>query len=264
MTTSISLFLDRYSLRSAKPDIIQLRALARAFSHLPYENVTKLLKEASSTGSASKMRLVGEVLEDHLRWNTGGTCFSLCNAFQSLLTEYGFTSYIAMADMHYGSNIHCAVIAEMDEGNFLLDPGYLLHDPIPLPGAGLEILRENPMNTVVIRNEEEHIHSLYTCEGDQKKWRYRIRAWPVTKEEFQQHWLHSFALNSMEHLLLSRADSNGRIYFRKDRLEHVQSGQRIKQHVTADEADTLSNVFGIPTDLLQMARKALLIRPKTP
>lgn len=209
------------------------------------------------------MRQAGEVLEDHLRWNTGGTCFSLCNTLHNLLSELGYYSFIAMADMHYGHNIHCAVIAVLDEGRFLLDPGYLLHDPIPLPSSGLEVIQTNPMNTVVVWNEKENIHSLYTWEGSQKKWRYRLRAWPTPQEEFEQHWLHSFALNSMEHLLLSRVNSSGRIYFRKNRLEQVSSGRRAKQTISADEANTLSDVFGIPADLLQLARKTLLVRPET-
>ena len=110
MNSILSKFWERYSLDELEPDFAHLSRIASAFSNLPYENVTKILKDARSTTVGQKLRGTEEVLQDHLRWNTGGTCFSLCNALASILENCGFQAFIAMADMHYGPNIHCAVI----------------------------------------------------------------------------------------------------------------------------------------------------------
>ena len=260
MLSTISRFLDHYSLRPSEPERQQLREIARAFSHLPYENVTKILKDARSSNSKMKGRATDEVLEDHLKWNTGGTCFSLCNALLDILESSGFSSHIAMADMHYGSNIHCAVVVRLNARHYLLDPGYLLHQPIPLPPSRMQTDLQTPMNTIILRNETPGIFSLYTEENGQTKWRYRLRANPIRRDEFKQHWIHSFSLNTMDHLMLSSLTDSGRLYFRKDRLEHVHPGARIRRKITGFEAAELSTVFGVPSDLIAHAQKVLLSR----
>jgi hypothetical protein len=113
------------------------------------------------------------------------------------------------------------------------------------------------MNTVSLRCEGNESFSLFTEEQGTIKWRYRLRAVPVSREEFEKHWLHSFSLNSMEHVMLSRADEAGRLYYRKNRIELVQPDQRIKQTIAGYEFDSLSNLFGVPADLIQEANRVL-------
>jgi arylamine N-acetyltransferase len=259
MQSVISSFSDRYSLSADAPDLMQLKRIGAAFSHLPYENVTKILKEAGSSNIHQKLRKTDEVLSDHLRWNTGGTCFSLCNALLSILKNSGFEAFIAMGDMHYGANIHCVVVITLSEGRFLLDPGYLLHNPIQLPDSSFEQITKTPMNIVVLENEGNENFSLFTIESSQRKWRYRFRAHPVSAEEFEAHWIHSFSLNSMEHLMMTRLDNGGRLYFRKNHLEHVNESERTI--FTKPEASDLSGLFGVPSDLISSARNVLLARP---
>jgi arylamine N-acetyltransferase len=253
-------FLNYYSVPHSTPNLSHLLRVAAAFSHLPYENVTKILKEACSAGSETKFRQPEEVLEDHVRWHTGGTCFSLSNTLQAVLLESGFPARIAMADMRYGSNIHCAVIVSAGEREYLLDPGYLLQEPISLPPLGSEIVHSTTMNTVIIRNEAPCFFSLYTIENGQTKWRYRLRTQPVAGNEFLKYWIHSFSLNTMENLMLSRLGPSGRIYFRKDRLEVVGRENRYRQKVSHSEWKELSSVFGLPASLIQEAQKILLSR----
>lgn len=250
-------FYTKYQIEPYSNDLGLLKQIATAFSHLPYENVTKILKQARNSGSESCLRRTGEVLEDHLRWNTGGTCFSLCNALLEVLVQNGFDAFVAMGDMHYGQNIHCAVIVRFPQQSYLLDPGYLLYQPIALPAEGTEISVRTPMNKVLLQSEGSQIYSLHTEEAGQKKWRYRLRAYPVERSEFEKHWIGSFSLNSMETILLSRIVNQSRIYFRKDRLEKVSSLSREKTIVQPGEATLLSSVFGVPADMIEMARAAL-------
>lgn len=265
-------FRQRYGVVRDIADLHKLQQVSLAYAHLPYENVTKILKEARSAGSGMKLRPPGEVLEDHLRWGTGGTCFSLCNTLRELLRQSRFDCWIAMGDMHYGENIHCAVVVRLGEDRYLLDPGYLLHDPVALPGGrggppspnqprvGLEIRHQTRMNTILLRSEEEGIVSLYTLESGQLKWRYRLRIGEVPEEEFIRHWIRSFSLNTMENVMLSRLDVSGRLYFRKDRLERVGPGNRERKKVTSWDSAELAAIFGVPADLILQAQKALVAR----
>ncbi|HSE40972.1 MAG TPA: arylamine N-acetyltransferase [Acidobacteriota bacterium] len=243
-------------------DLAQLTSIAKAFAHLPYENVTKILKDAKSTTVREKLRKEEEVIADHLRWNTGGTCFSLCNALNAVLKNSGFDPFIAMGDMHYGRNIHCAVIIPLNGGRYLIDPGYLLHHPMLLPESAYETRLKTHMNTVVVRSEDDITFSLYTIESSQLKWRYRLHAVPISDEEFVRHWIHSFSLNSMEHVTLSRMNEKGRLYFRKGRLDQVNESQRIRSEFHDSAAHELSEIFGLPADLISNARDVLLARPR--
>ena len=238
-------------------DLQKLNAIAAAFSNLPYENITKILKHTGCSDSGSKLRRMEEVLEDHLKWNTGGTCFSLCNALMEILLLNGFEAFIAMGDMHYGKNIHCAVVVRFLQQSYLIDPGYLLHFLIRLPNQNEDVIVRTARNVVIVKGVGEGEVELYTEESGQRKWRYRLRVWPVSQAEFEEHWVHSFSLNSMESILLSRVTETGRVYFRKNRLEHVSAGSRAKQIVSPDEADLLSSMFGVPADLVIRAHHSL-------
>ena len=255
MQANVQQFFDRYELSCPTPDLEFLSRVAKAYSNLPYENVTKILKSASASVSDQKLRLTDEVLNDHLLWNTGGTCFSLCNALHEILTVSGFSAFIAMADMHYGANIHCAIVVNAAGNRYLLDPGYLLHDPIPLPSVHLS--HNNVMNTIVLQNEGKGNYSLFTEENGIQRWRYRLRAHPVSCVEFEKHWLHSFSLNSMEAVMLTRMNESGRLYYRKDRLELVESKRRTSHKITPADFGMLSKMFGVPSDLILQAQKAL-------
>jgi arylamine N-acetyltransferase len=250
-------FKKYYSIREEQPKFSLLSDISAAFSHLPYENITKIIKDATATQPGHKLRGTEEVLQDHLRWKTGGTCFSLCNALQDVLEQSGIDAYIAMADMHYGKNIHCAVIANLNGGDYLLDPGYLLHHPIPLPPAGMEAATPTSMNTVILRSESRDVFSLFTKEIDETKWRYRIHTERISRPTFLEHWMHSFSLNSMDHLMLARASDSGRLYFRKNRFDQVQQHSRRKMIVAPGEMATLTEWFGVPSDLILQAQKTL-------
>lgn len=254
MQDNLGRFFDRYALPQSTADLRFLTELAKAYSKLPYENVTKILKDTRSSSTLEKLRRTDELLEDHLRWNTGGTCFSLCNALQDILQHCGFDSFIAMADMHYGRNIHCAIIVRLGR-NYLLDPGYLLHEPILLPQTQIEY--QTVMNTVLLENEGDDIYSLSTKENGIQKWRYRLFARPVSQQEFERHWIHSFSLNSMEHILLTRRDEGGRLYYRKDRIEVVRPQERIQQKIAKEDTTVLANLFRLPADLISQAQRVL-------
>jgi arylamine N-acetyltransferase len=162
--------------------------------------------------------------------------------------------------MRYGRDIHCAVIVNIDQRRYLMDPGYLLHVPVPIPDDGSESLITTPMNTVILRKEGAEVFSLSTLEANVEKWRYRLKTRRITQEEFEQHWIHSFRLNSMEQVMMSRVSASGRLYFRKDRLDVVSHSQRRKTRIAASSAHELSEIFGLPSDLILNAHRSVLAR----
>ena len=68
--------IESFRLVKVRPDVDGLHEIYEDFRHLPYENFTKLLRKHSGDPPSSWPRLPSEVVRDHLRFKTGGTCFA--------------------------------------------------------------------------------------------------------------------------------------------------------------------------------------------
>ncbi|HQG44185.1 MAG TPA: arylamine N-acetyltransferase [bacterium] len=119
-------FLGHFGLAAGAPDHLQLEKVLFHFSRLPYENISKIVKLNHHFRTIERIRLPEEVMDDYVRHNLGGTCFSLSFFLQCILLHLGYSAYIVMADMGSRRNVHCALIVELQGGKFLVDPGYLL------------------------------------------------------------------------------------------------------------------------------------------
>src|SRR5579871_1983834 len=116
---------------TAQPDLL-LRKVATAFAELPYENLTKIIKEAATGRPEAARRGPGEVIGDHIALGTGGTCFSLTATLLHLIRELGWEAQPLLADRPYGPDTHCALAVWIDQQPHLIDPGFLLTEPVPL------------------------------------------------------------------------------------------------------------------------------------
>lgn len=237
-TPATKLFLEGYDLSPARADLAQLGELLVRFQGLPWENLTKHLKKAPR-GSR-------EVMEDNLRLGAGGTCFSLTNLLRRLCTDLGYHAYPVMADMRHGENIHCALVVELDGKRLLLDPGYLVAEPVSLiegvaqsvqlPGHRLEY-RPIPagfdLYTVNVRGDET--------------FRYRLRTRAVDKEEFLGHWLASF--EDMKGLHLNRLTSEGRLSAHNFNLRVDTGREKRNLKLKRDYPGLVARHFGIDSEL---------------
>ncbi|MFW6244582.1 MAG: hypothetical protein ACOC36_01715, partial [Fibrobacterota bacterium] len=79
-------FLERFVIAPRASGEVLIRSVADAFSSIPYENLTKIIKSETIVSPRSAMRLPDELIGDYLRWGTGGTCFSLTAA---IIAVYG-------------------------------------------------------------------------------------------------------------------------------------------------------------------------------
>src|SRR3954463_8888298 len=69
-----------------------LQALfARFNARVPFENATKILRDADVSNPAAKPRTPDVFWADHLGSGSGGTCFARVAAFEALLLALGFS-----------------------------------------------------------------------------------------------------------------------------------------------------------------------------
>lgn len=223
-----------------------------AFSEFPHLKGIDLSGE--QVDSVSRLRLSEEVISDYVKYGSGGTCFSLTNALRIITTDLGFTVYPAMADMKHGANIHCALIAIIDGERYLIDPGYLVVEPVPLkPGMAVSV--KLPGHTIsYLPVEGMDAFDLYTSNSrGEDVFRYRVRPVPVPEEEFLGHWIASFSTNGMNGLHVNGFSREGRKSAHNFNMR-VDDGLRKKNiKLKQDYVGKVSHHFGISSEIVETA-----------
>jgi arylamine N-acetyltransferase len=244
----VDAFLQYFGLRPARaPSRDELAALGQAFSRLPYENLSKLVAKHDRAGEARR-RLPMRVLEEHLSLGAGGTCFALTALFLRVLTALGYQARAALCDTRHRPDNHCAVIITLPEGEYLLDPGYLIFEPIPLFGAE----RQSLPSHVALDGDAARDDRIITLSTYQKQ-RYRLKRQVITRERFFAVWDDSFDWTMMRNVHVSAALGSGYAYLHGHKLRVTTLAQRHNENLKGRQPDVLSARFGLDRDLVERA-----------
>ncbi len=239
----------------------ELTRIARQFSTIPYENISKILKFYSSGGQIF-FRSPDEVLQDHMQRHLGGTCFSLTFFLLEILRSRGYTCHPVLGDMKWGENVHCAVLLHHEATDYLVDPGYMIHEPLQIsrdrikrhltPHSGIEIR---------YRTEDERF-DLYTFRSGNFTWRYRFTAAPVSMEEFTRHWSDSFFKPTMNGICLTRIQDQEMVYVHNDftKISGHTEVRRIRDRNQTEHI--IQDIFRISMELVEEARYLLKTQRK--
>jgi arylamine N-acetyltransferase len=205
-------FLKKYRINRNGAPISIIEKCAKAFSCIPYENLTKIIKSDLVLNPQSALRFPDEVIADHLKYGTGGTCFSLTAALIAVFNTLGFEAQPLLADRHYGMNTHCGLVVKQDNQMLLIDPGFLLFNPTPLPSATISII-DLEYITVELRPIDggKRVELATTSNGDRKV-RLTYKNSPVDAEAFKRAWIDSFTWEMMTYPVLTRSASGQHLY----------------------------------------------------
>ncbi|MCG3119720.1 MAG: hypothetical protein ALAOOOJD_02231 [bacterium] len=255
----VRLFLRHYALSpSRRPALETLQQILAAFAHLPYENLSKIIKfNRCSENEARRLRLPEEVIAEHLQWHLGGTCFSLTFFLQTILQHHGFAGYIVMGDMKAGKNIHCALVVMLEGVRYLVDPGYLLRQPLALDPKRPRLYHTEFTGVELRFDEPAGGYDVFTFNRQAMKWRYRFADRPTPPEEFLQHWQDSFHRNSMHGLCLTRATAEELIFIRQDFMRLTTLDGKRNIPIKANYHATIQEIFGIAPEYVEQAQAAL-------
>ncbi len=251
-----AMFFDHFSISPDKPDRDSLRIILSHFSCIPWENLTKFLVKAQRFPPEKRLRLADTVVSEHIEKGTGGTCFSLTEALDTILSFAGYHCHPVMADMNHGRNIHCALSVIANDGTlFLADPGYLVPEPVLMePGKASQI--ETSLQTLVWEPSEcSDSFDLYSIVGDTRNWRYRIRMDTVSSTEFRSHWQRSFDANGMNSLHLNCRNEEGRLSAHNLNLRRVTSHGNTNEKLRNSYPDKVEEHFGLNREIAEAAEK---------
>ncbi len=255
-------FSEHFQLELGAPEKTLVEKIAAAFSSLPYENLTKILKHDREDGVAR--RGPEEVISDHLRVGGGGTCFSLTAALLHILRGLGLPAEPILADRHYGENTHCALLVWLDEQPHLLDPGYLILKPLPLPGdKEFEQVVPTTFNELLLRHKDQGSKiELHTRQQGATSHRLTFKPEPARDEEFLDAWDASFGWEMMRYPLLTRVQGGDQLYLQGARFQ--RRSQEDVERSELFEAEDIARTFGLEANLVREALAAFSRRGETP
>jgi len=237
--------------------LAHLEMIAGKFALIPYENLTKIVKLAQETDTEKCLRMPAEVLLDFDRYGTGGTCFSLTYCLEKVLTYYGYDCAPRMADMGRQTNNHCAIIVQFEAREYLLDPGYLITQPLPLPETGV-IVHNTRLNPVCLdRDQISGGLNLSTMEPDGAKHRYHLKSTNCNFSDFRQYWLNSFSWSMMNSLLVTRVIEDGRFYLHDRHVRWFNRDGRKTAKLRKNFDEEVAMHTGISIDVVSRARTIL-------
>jgi hypothetical protein len=238
----------------AQPAVL-LRAVLWAFSKMPYENLTKIIKSDNILSPSSALRFPDELINDYLQWGTGGTCFSLTAALVAVLDALGVQAYPVLADRYYGPDTHCGLIIPDNSGGIvLLDPGYLVFEPIPvIPGKPSYI--NTGYNTVELLPHAGGAKAdLFTIANKNRKLRLTFKMEPVSDESFRRAWENSFAFEMMHYPVLTRVVNGEHVYLQGDALSVRGAEKTLRRKFSPeDEVSFITGVMGINREIVLKA-----------
>jgi arylamine N-acetyltransferase len=255
----VRIFLKHFDISPRRhPTMTLLREVLAGFSHLPYENLSKIIKFwRYGESETQRLRLPEEVIDDHLRSHLGGTCFSLTFFLQTILVHHGFACYPVMGDMRAGRNIHCALVVRLEGERYLVDPGYLLRQPMALDPAKPRLYHTEFTGVELRFDPPNGVYEVFTFNRQEMKWRYRFADRPTPPEEFLHHWQASFHRNSMHGLCLTRAAEDELIFIHKDFMRVTSLEGKRNVSIKHNYHAAIHQLFGIAPEYVEQALAAL-------
>ena len=277
--------------------------LCNQISNITYENLTKIIR-LEQTGSATGARKLDDSDQNDIdSWMGGGTCFSMTWHLYQALTDMGFKPRLVMGHKRKERNIHCALIlpdpddsvvtpilpdpddsvvtpgqlfstnvtptsvpgSVLSSNSYLLDPGYLIFDPLSMPlpqpfGTGEAFFPLSPNCVRLVRPTLESMELWTGGAGAPMKLRFEYPVEGVSVEEFKHHWNESFYREMMTYPVLNRLDREKGIqyYYQKGNLVvRSSTGSQMKRIEPADRVQTLSDIFKLSPSVIEQALQIL-------
>lgn len=234
--------------------------LCERISHVTYENLTKIIRYSRAKSTDGARKLDDSYENDLDSWMGGGTCFSLTWHLYQELLRMGYFPKLLMGDKRIEKNVHCALLLPIDGKRYLLDPGYLIFDPLEIPE---EIPFQKaqaffPLVPNAVRLDLENgVLGLFT--GSLKgplKLRFEFDIRGVSPQEFQKHWSESFDKEMMTYPVLNKLDREKGIqyYFQNGNLlVRDKNGSHLEQIHPSERVNRLHEIFGIDRETIERA-----------
>jgi len=251
-------FFSRYGIRQHLPPEQLIEKVAEVFSGIPYENLTKIIKSEGLLNPESALRYPREVLNDHLTWGTGGTCFSLTAALIAVYGALGIEAYPLLADRHYGIDTHCGLAVLHRKKLLLIDPGYLFFVPTPLPTLTVQRISLGYTTIELSPVDGGNRIELITEVRGNRKLRLTYKRAITDPETFIRAWKSSFTWEMMTYPVLTRCRAGEHHYLQGGRVAVRNEEKTVRSRLSpSEEIDYIGTRMGIDKEIVLNAWKVI-------
>lgn len=184
--------LESLDLSAEAPSFRFLERLFQRFNaHVPFETVSKILRDADVAEPDEKPCPPEVFWEDHLTLGAGGTCFARVAGFEALLSSLGFQVEPLLGRVEADFD-HAALRVQTDRGSFLADVGFPL--PALLPEAEGET--ETPLTGLAVARSVRGWRVDFTAGVPEGPSGLEVFSDPTAPEEFLSRWRETFRADS--------------------------------------------------------------------
>jgi arylamine N-acetyltransferase len=218
---------------------------------IPYENISKILR--LDLDPHVRPRDSKTVLSEHQQFHFGGTCFSLVNLVIRSLAIEGIKAYAVKGEIQRKSFPHFFAVAELEDKQYLIDPGYLINTPLEI-SAHNETRQQNGIIDFIV-SPDGNGYQLKTATNGQHKLRYHFKIEALDENIFMDYWIRSF--DYMNAIVASRFIEDKFIYINGNYVQ-IRSKGNIEKYDHKDKAlYYLKNYFGYDEELIEKANGLL-------
>lgn len=188
-----------------------------------------------------------------LELGAGGTCFSLTYFLKDRMMQKGYKTSLLMGDKGRHRNLHCGLLFFWEGQKYLLDPGYMIYQPLLLPGAGLRLCHKLVPNQVCLQDKADvNCWRLFTGKCDKLKFRFDFRKDPVNEKEFMDYWRATFYFDMMEYPVLNMVKEQVQYYVQKGNLlTRTATGSEMKRLTQPEFYHIATGMFGIAPQVVE-------------
>ena len=243
--------LEALDLSRAEPGSGFLEALfARFNARVPFENASKILRNAEIADPQAKPRTPEIFWNDHLERGAGGTCFARVAAFDALVSALSFRTRRLLGRVACEGD-HAALMIDTPAGESIADVGFPLPALIPARPGHVE----TPLGGLEIEP---------TARGFAISWKDGVPEGPrsievflakVEQERFLDLWRQTFAPSAhfLQAVSIRRDLGNRIVSFAGGEIRVDDLHSRLRVPVAAHAEAPLSELFGIDRELLSRA-----------
>lgn len=243
--------LEALDLSRAEPGIGFLEALfARFNARVPFENASKILRDADVPDASEKPRTPEILWVDHLERGTGGTCFARVAAFDALLSALGFRSRRLLGRVEHDDD-HAALMVETPAGESIVDVGF----PLPAIVAARSGCVETALGGLRIEPTPRGVSVAFTDGVPEGPRALEIFSGPVSEERFRELWQQTFRPGSrfLSKVVMRRDLGNRVVSYAGGQVRVDDLHSRLRVPLPLPRAAGLSDLFGIDADVLSRA-----------
>jgi len=245
--------LEALDLSRAEPGTGFLAALfARFNAKVPFENASKIVRNAEVEDPAEKPRTADVFWADHLELGTGGTCFARIAAFDALLTGLGFRTRRTLGQVRQPGD-HAALFVETPDGETIADVGFPL--PALLPARAGRV--ETPIGALVLSPVAGQDAFAATFEGGVPEGprAFSIGSATAPDDVFREQWRRTFRQGApfLQDVALRRDLGSRALTYARGEVRVDDLHSRLRVPLPAGRAAALATLFGVDETLLARA-----------